>query len=875
MPNRLGQATRRPRRSRWIGIAVPCAVCVTVAATVATPYPGFDPGGSGPVYPDQADGRKTTPPSITAHRVPAGTIHIDGLLDESEWAAAPAGTGFTQFEPDRRGEPGEETVFKVLYDDDAIYFGIACCRDHGTATTTCLSRRDHITGSDLVRLYLSPYHDMVTGYHFRINPDGVKEDYYNYGDLYHDASWDAVWEADTSRDPDGWYAEIRLPFSSIRYRPAASMTWGLNLFQHIYTLGQRTAWSNWDRDQQGFMSRSGTVTGLDGIRPPRQLEIMPYVVGRTTDPSDPAAHGPSHERWDNQGNFGADLKYGVTADLTLNATFQPDFGQVEADPSVLNLSPFETYYEEKRPFFIEGAQFFVHPNFNMFYSRRIGTGRETSRIRYAGKLTGKTLGKFSTAVLVAATDESREGQAHNPFLRGDRRATYAIGRFGRQFHHDLHHVNVMQTAVVRDPASFDGPVRTGYTTGGDFELNFHDRMYQVSGSLVGSVIDPHRPEGRSAHDPAPVYGTGSRLEVKKSSGDWRAALTTRHQSDRLDLNDLGYITDPDHYAVQAWVTRVFNADDEGESFLSSGSTQLRVYRSWIYAGRRQADPADPARDLWSYDRGHDLLTSWSFDGDLTTRGFAAANLGVTYEPRRSNLYITRRAPGGERGPLMVVPAQLEGYLYANSDSRKNHIAGLGLEWNRDTAGGHRARFNPSLSGVWNGRMTYEVGAGIEDLHDDAQWIGNVENPGGGIGGVSYLFAELDQSTWDLTLRSSLLFTRDQSLELYCQPFLTVGSYRNPRELARADTRDLRAYAGVDPAAGDFSYGAVNLNLVYRWEYRPGSTFYAVWTHARSDYDERGFHDDGRDFRNDFRIEPLGEREGENRFLLKVSYWLPV
>ena len=172
-------------------------------------------------------------------------------------------------------------------------------------------------------------------------------------------------------------------------------------------------------------------------------------------------------------------------------------------------------------------------------------------------------------------------------------------------------------------------------------------------------------------------------------------------------------------------------------------------------------------------------------------------------------------------------------------------------------------------------MTYEVGAGIEDLHDDAQWIGNVENPGGGIGGVSYLFAELDQSTWDLTLRSSLLFTRDQSLELYCQPFLTVGSYRNPRELARADTRDLRAYAGVDPAAGDFSYGAVNLNLVYRWEYRPGSTFYAVWTHARSDYDERGFHDDGRDFRNDFRIEPLGEREGENRFLLKVSYWLPV
>ena len=249
------------------------------------------------------------------------------------------------------------------------------------------------------------------------------------------------------------------------------MTWGFNVFQYIHSLGQRTAWSNWDRDQSGFMSRSGTLTDIDGIRPPRQLEITPYVVGRVTDPADPNACGPKDEDWDTFGNFGADVKYGVTPDLTLSATVQPDFGQVEADPSLLNLSPYETYYDEKRPFFVEGAQFFWHPDFTVFYSRRIGTGSENSRIRAAAKLTGKIAGSVSTAVLLAATDETGQGQAHNFLKGGDHKAYYAIGRFGTQFCDDRHSFHVMQTAVVRDAATFSGQTRDGYTTGADLEMN--------------------------------------------------------------------------------------------------------------------------------------------------------------------------------------------------------------------------------------------------------------------------------------------------------------------------------------------------------------------------------------------------------------------
>ena len=247
------------------------AVCIPAARAIE----GFDPHGTGPRYPTSANGELTDKPALPAHRIANGAITIDGRLDEGDWIAAPAAIGFTQFEPDRRGDPCEETVFKVIYDDDAIYFGVACLRLNGEPITSCLSRRDNITSSDRIRIYIDPYHDLTTGYHFRINPHGVKEDYYNYGDLYHDGSWDAVWVADTYRDEEGWYAEIRIPFSSVRYRAAESMTWGFNVFQYIHSRGQRTAWSNWDRDQNGFMSRSGAITGITGIRPPRQLEIAP------------------------------------------------------------------------------------------------------------------------------------------------------------------------------------------------------------------------------------------------------------------------------------------------------------------------------------------------------------------------------------------------------------------------------------------------------------------------------------------------------------------------------------------------------------------------------------------------------------------------
>ena len=849
---------------------------IILSAPCAAVIDGFDPHGTGSVYAETASGRSNGPkPSLRAHRIERGQIEVDGHLDEADWIAAEAGTGFTQFRPDCHGEPCEETVIKFIYDDDAFYVGVACYHLNGEPITSCLSRRDNIMNSDRIRVYIDPYHDLMTGYHFRLNPDGVKEDYYNYGDLYHDISWDAVWEADTSVDENGWYAEMRIPFSSVRYRESDSMTWGFNVFRYTHSQGQRTGWAIWDREQSGFMSRSGTITGIEGIGAPRQLEILPYVVGSMTDPADETAGWDDEER-DTFGNFGVDIKYGVTADLTLNATFQPDFGQVEADPSELNLSPFETYYDEKRPFFVEGAQFFWHPDFTVFYSRRIGTGSEHSRIRGAAKLTGKMAGDISTAVLVAATDETGDGQAHNPFKTGDHQAIYAIGRFGKEFNDGKYSFNLMQTGVFRDESTWEGPTRNGYVTGADFKLQFADRTYEVTGSFVGSMVDglPYG-SGEEEVDPPASYGTGSRFEVKKAAGDLTWALTTRHQSDKLDLNDLGYINNPNHYAWQAWIDRDFNSDDEDRLF-NDGGINVRYYQSWLYADRTFMDPENPGTELWSYERGHDQTRSLTFEGYAATRTCWSYWAGADLHPENTDLYETRHDPvTGEQGPLFRDPAGYDAWAGLSTDYRRDLAADVSLNWGQDEDGSHSYNVNLGLGWAQNSRMNHSLSVGYSERYEDAQWLGNFENPGGGIGGTSYVFAELEQQTWDLTLRSSVLFSRDQSLELYLQPYLTVGSYSNARELVSPDSRDLEAYAGYDASDDDFSYGAVNVNLVYRWEYRPGSTLYLVWSHTRSDYDARFLHTEPGQFSNDFSTDPLFNNEGENRFMAKLSYWFSI
>ncbi|MFO7653865.1 MAG: DUF5916 domain-containing protein [Candidatus Krumholzibacteriia bacterium] len=851
---------------------------------VPRPMLGFEPHVPDSPVPDLADGRCTQPPVLRAQRVDAGAVVLDGCLDDAGWRLAPAARGFMQFDPIRGAPATEETVFKIVYDDEALYLGAACYERDPDRTSSRLSRRDQLADSDFVSIYVDPYHDHVTGYNFRVNRHGVQEDHYLFADGERDRDWDAVWQAETSHDEHGWYLEVRIPFSAMRYRPAEEMSWGLQVYRWMHGRGEDTAWVIWDRHASGFVSRWGALTGLAGIPAARSLELVPYVVAGGTDPAAP----PADDAWQDARNAGLDLKYGLTADLTLNATIQPDFGQVESDPALLNLSPFETFYSEKRPFFVEGARFFEHPSFRLFYSRRIGTGGENARIRVAGKLTGKTRRGISVAALAAQTDVTAGDGIQNPFAAGDDRTWYGVVRLGKEFSGGDHRVHLMQTAVARNRDSRLGddggviPARDAWTTGLDFQLHFAERTYRVQGSLVGSVVDPAPLAAGAGVDQAVLatfdhsarHGTGGTFDVAKIGGRWQGGLFGHWKTDRLDLNDLGFLSTSDQISAYGWVAWNHDRDGRPGGLFNSGRVQIEASRDWLYAGSERRDTTGDL--LWSYGAGKPALAHLETSTQWQTRNFWRLNGGAWIQSDGISKYATRTF-AGERGPLLATPSAGGAWAGISSDWRRPLRLRVDGTYAETGSGSVRRSVSGGLDWTFGDHLAGSVSLRHERYDGTDQWLTNLATPDEGIGGVSYVFSHIEQRTWDLTLRTNLLLDRRRSLELYLQPFLTVGDYFDPRSLARPESFDLRPFAapGFDVADHDFTFGAVNLNLVYRWEYRPGSAFFLVWSHSRDSYLERGDLPEGRRLASGLDSGPLLQNEPQNRVLVKLTYWFSI
>jgi len=857
---------------------------IPMASSASTcSYPTFDPHNGNTTLCETADGRVMDVPYVNACRLELGeTIELDGRLDDPVWARAEAATGFRVWDPTRGEEASEPTVFKVVYDDDSVYIGIACLESDAGNIVSQLCRRDNMLGSDVVSIYLDTYHDHTTGHNFAINPHGVQRDRYVYNNGSMDSSWDAVWGGETHIDDRGWYAEMRIPFSCVRYSNGGDMTWGCNVYRYMHSKGEDTSWTTWGRDESGFVSRFGEIRGIRGVQPRRQLELLPYVVHRTTDPS---AAGDEDEL-DHFDNVGLDVRYGVTSDLTLNATFQPDFGQVEADPALLNLSAFETYYSERRPFFVAGGQFFDHDGFDLFYSRRIGTGDERARIRAAGKLTGKTPSGVSVAALYALTDITGRGQAHNPFKSGELGTQFLIGRLGKEFSEGAHRFNIMQTAVLRPDdrdAYGNDDTRNAYTTGLDFDLNFADRAYGVEGSIVGSIVDPKI----SVDDPdlghAALYGTGGRFMVAKQSGTVNGGVSGRWETDDLDINDAGFLHSNDEISADGWVSYEHESTLE-DPIIRRGNFGASVWRGWLYAGSTGYD-LDTGEVAWSYDSGHPTGVGGEVNGWMQFGNFWTGWFGVGGDPYSSNKYLTRTFDG-ERGPLMQTPGGFWGWWGVRTDGRKDVALELNGNLNRNDAGGATDRFGLAVDWTPTTRVNLSCVAGYNTTHAVSSFVDNFASPGEGIGGVSYVFAELDRETVDLTIRADVLFSRNLSLQLYAQPYLTVGEYSNPRRLAKPDSYEFEDYEfetpenpeDADPEPSDiddydFEYASVNINAVLRWEYRPGSTLYLVWKQGRSSYDDGLSY--GSEFRPELRASEMFDSEPENTILLKLAYWLPI
>jgi len=532
-----------------------------------------------------------TTPSPTG-RVTATSVHatlattapvIDGRDDDAVWQTAPVITQFLEAEPTEGAPPKARTEARIAYDAHNLYVFVRAYDPHPDSIVSLLSRRDDQTASDHITILLDSYHDRRTGFEFSVNPAGVKCDYAIYNDGAEDASWDAIWDVATRTDSLGWTAEYRIPLSQLHYHVHKDGVFGILIWRVIERYTETITWPLYRMSRSGLVSQFGELTGLDGLAEPGDLEVTPYLVTKNVQ----GAPSSGYDR-DQQVSIGGDLKYQLSSNLLLNATANPDFGQVDADPSQLNLSAFETFFSERRPFFVEGKGLFTF-NVNcvvvldcntgegLFYSRRIGrspqladvyddsTAEQATRILGAAKLTARFDNGLSLGMMDAVTD--RVGGTDGVTL--EPRANYAVVRANQDYADGNGSVGFIFTGVNRQTDSSSSPYlhTSAYAGGldarrrflGDYEVSGSFDASRVAGSPAAIALtqeDPvhlyQRPDGPLTFDSTHTSLSGTNVEVRaaKVGGkllQWETAYQRR--SPGFEINDLGFLRQADQ---QEW-----------------------------------------------------------------------------------------------------------------------------------------------------------------------------------------------------------------------------------------------------------------------------------------------------------------------------------
>lgn len=849
-------------------------------------------------------------PVVTAVRAAPAPPVIDGRLDDPAWQAAQPITDFTQREP-HEGQPGSErTEARVLYTDNAIYVAMRAYDSHPDKIVAQLTRRDADSPSDWLGVAVDSYHDRRTAFAFLANPAGVKRDLYIYDDSNDDDSWDAVWEVATARDANGWTAEFRIPFSQLRFPETAEHTFGFNLYRKIARLNEEQWWRLPPRNQPGIVSRFGDLVGIEHITPPRRIEVLPYAAATGTFDKGEAGN-PFLTGHDQRGRMGADLRLGVTSNLTLSATINPDFGQVEADPAVVNLTAFESFFPEKRPFFSEGLDVFRFPislgdgdeaNEQLFYTRRIGRAPHESAdprggyaqditettILGAAKLSGKTPSGWTIGLLSALTAEEHAavvdatGASFSDPV--EPRTVYSVGRLARDFRNGLTQVGFFGTAVDRSlPPTLTDLRSSAYTGGFKWSHRFRHDTYTLDGWLVGSTVrgSPEaidaaqrssaryfqRPDNDYvSYDPTRTSLSGFAGQFifnKHGGGNWRFAAGVDTRSPGFEVNDIGYQRDADRTVQFTWLNR---------RWLKPG----KVFREFNLNVNQWA--------AWNYGWDREGLGG-NVNANFTLLNYWGAYFGVNRE-------FQALSSGALRGgPAFLRPGGINGWSGLYSDDRKPFRLSMNAGfWRGDENSGWSYWAGPSIA--WRA-------ASNVDLRVSPQFSRNVDgwqylDTRDGLGGTHYLFGELHQTTASMTLRGNVTFTPDLSLQVYGQPFIASGTYAafkqvvDPKAARFADRFDLfgpdrliqqngdvgldlnrDGVTDIDLGTPDFSYLSFRSNVVLRWEYSLGSTLFLVWQHGRS------FDNHDGSFHLGSSLDQLFRSDARNTFVVKLNYWLSL
>jgi hypothetical protein len=848
------------------------------------------------------------PASVRAHAVRlTGAIAVDGHLDEPAWRDAPKQTGFTQRQPKDGVKASFSTSFAVLYDDDAIYVGVWADDPEPHNIRALLTRRDVDAPADAVAIAFDSYHDRRTAYMFQLNAAGVQRDMLLFDDTNSDDTWDAVWTGNVARTDRGWTAEFRIPLNQLRFAADDLHEWGLQVIRFTARTQEQSTWSPWPRTAPEIVSKFGVVDGIDHLKQARRLEVLPYVTGGV-DVAPIDAGDPLNSHVTMRRGIGADIKYGLGPAFTLSATINPDFGQVEADPSQITLGPYELFYPEKRPFFLEGIDLFKLPIGNngdnspegAFYSRRIGAAPPNQPDTYnyinwptsttiygAMKLTGKTRSGWSVGLLDAVTGGETASIVDTDGVRTDPivavLTNYAVGRVKRDLNDGKTSIGLSTTAVNRDLG--DTPVAAtlhdqAYTGGLQFQHKWDDNAWQINfrtnaswihgtpEAIAATQTDPNhlfqRPDSADSHfDPTRTsmsgFGATWFMGPMGDTKHWSAMFGGDMRSPGLELNDLGFQTGGDRAIPFLWGQ--YHDETPGDHVLSWNVS------SDIFAVTTFEPVLD---DVGLESNGNvQLANYWSF--------FYYTNL----DRARWNQVALRG------GPALRVDPQISGNMGFNTDNRKPVVVTLRLN-------GGRA---PASDTIWGGidagvtiqarsNIDIFVGPSVSERDDPMQYVDEVDDQ---MGAPHYVFAHVKQTTASLTFRMNWTFSPHLTLQAYAQPFIASGRYSelkdvdNPHADRFADRFHILSgneYAEQDGTImvsrngsqfsfdkPDFDFRQLRSTLVVRWEYRPGSTVFAIWSHGRTNQ-----IDDGR-FRLGHDLAGLADASGENVVMVKVNYWV--
>ena len=834
-----------------------------------------------------------------------GVIRIDGILDDSAWTDATVASDFRQREPNEGAAATLATEVRVLWDDDALYVAARMRDPSPDSIVALLARRDEPTPSDEFFVGIDGDRDRRTAFIFSVTPRGTRTDALIYNDNMSDPSWDAVWEAETRIGRDEWSAEMRIPLTQLRARADAS--WGVNFFRWIARRREDTQWSLIPRASPAWVAHYGELRGVSPSSAPRRLEVVPYTLGRVTRAPGDAAN-PFHRRVQPAAALGADLKAGI-GPFTLTAAINPDFGQVEADPSEVNLTSIETFLQEKRPFFVEGLDLFdfslgyFFGSEKLFYSRRIGRRPQASvpgdppyvdepdvsTIFGAAKLTGRTANGWSIGLLDAVTGEERARVAGDPALPAsvpvEPLTNHTVARVARDLHEGRTVIGAIGTAMhrrVNGIATFDDLRSAAYVGGLDLRHRFgRGGQYRLNGYVLGSRVqgsaesidETQRSSVRYFQRPdashltydstrTSLAGAAAFAELWKTGGSWRWGASGRLVTPGFEANDLGYQPGSDFVSQSSWIGY--------ESY-----RQTRHFRRW-----------------WWY---LNTLGWWNTAGErqgmrvfLNTEAELPNGLGAFVKLQRDLPGLSPTELRG--GPSLFRPARSLAHaeVWTNRARRLSSVVMVTAS-QEDDGGVGSLSVQPNVTVRPSSQLQLTVAPTLMWTRNPWQYVDDPQEDGT----AHWIVGRLAQRTALLTARVSYTFTPDLSLQVYAQPFVSAGSYREFRQVvdarARSENDRFRAVT-LDPVPRlrsghysadlnndggtrtafedpDFSAREFTASAVLRWEYRPGSTLFVAWNQARD------AEDPVSPFRLRTDVKRLFSERPTNVLLVKLSFWM--